>query len=161
MTTSKKTCFKCGNEKPLTEFYRHKRMADGYLGKCKCCAKIDVLEHRHGKGRESVLKYERKRAQTSIRVELRRRTVKVWEALYPERKAAQTKLSNAVRDGRVTPLPCLVCGGKAEAHHPDYSAPLDVVWLCPSHHKQAHADSKRSIEAFVPNKEVSEGENGK
>jgi hypothetical protein len=42
---------------------------------------------------------------------------------------------------------CFKCGiektpahdEKPEAHHPDYSAPLDVVWLCSAHHKQAHA----------------------
>jgi hypothetical protein len=149
MQTSVKTCFKCGTEKPLTEFYRHKKMGDGYLGKCKCCTKADVSEHRHGKGRENVLKYDRERAQTSVRVESRRRIVKEWIASHPERRAAHKKLGYAVRSGRVTPLPCLICGDKAEAHHPDYNAPLDVVWLCPAHHKQAHADSKRSIEALT------------
>jgi len=44
--------------------------------------------------------------------------------------------------GSITPWPvCALpeCANKPEAHHPDYSAPLDVVWLCSAHHKQAHA----------------------
>lgn len=37
MQTSVKTCFKCGKEKSLDEFYTHPRMKDGHLGKCKEC----------------------------------------------------------------------------------------------------------------------------
>lgn len=62
--------------------------------------------------------------------------------LRPERSKARVALGNAVRDGRVIPWPvCAVpdCCGKPHGHHPDYSRPLDVVWLCDSHHKEAHA----------------------
>ena len=37
-----KTCFKCNNEKPLVEFYKHGAMTDGYLGKCKVCTRSDT-----------------------------------------------------------------------------------------------------------------------
>lgn len=57
-------------------------------------------------------------------------------------RAAHKAVSNAIRDGKLTPLPCQVCGiQEVEAHHPDYSRPLDVVWLCRHHHSQIHKES--------------------
>lgn len=36
-----KICFRCKKEKSSEDFYKHKRMADGHLGKCKECTKGD------------------------------------------------------------------------------------------------------------------------
>lgn len=133
-----KTCFKCQTAKPLSEFYKHAQMGDGHLNKCKDCAKKDVKEHRQ-KEWERVRAYDRMRAAQPHRVAKSKERQKVYRAKHPDRDAAHRKVQYAVRTGKLTPLPCLVCGDKAESHHPDYSRPLDVVWLCPAHHKQAHA----------------------
>jgi hypothetical protein len=132
-----KTCFKCGVEKPIEDFYQHPQMADGHLGKCKDCAKYDMRVDRQMKPR--VREYDRQRAKLPHRVALRTRISKAWDAKYPERAKAQTAAGNAARDGKlVAPLACEGCGlrGKRlQKHHHDYSRPLFVVWLC----KPCHA----------------------
>lgn len=67
---------------------------------------------------------------------------RAWEARNPSRKSATTAVHNALRDGLLQRLPCFVCGGPAEAHHPDYSHPLAVSWLCDQHHKQVHKEAR-------------------
>lgn len=39
---TRKVCFKCRVEKAIDDFYKHPKMADGHLGKCKECTKLDV-----------------------------------------------------------------------------------------------------------------------
>jgi hypothetical protein len=142
MMTTIKTCFKCNIKKPISDFYTHKMMADGYLNKCKQCTRKDVNDHRHGNGRERVLAYDRARANKPERIANAKRLTSRWRTEHPERRFAQIALGNAVRSGEIKPWPmCAMpdCSSRPEAHHPDYSRPLDVVWLCSAHHKQAHA----------------------
>ena len=136
-----KSCFKCDTEKPLSEFYKHKAMADGHLNKCKSCTRFDAWRFRHLEGRHKVISYDRERAKNPNRREKSKSRTQIWVENFPERKKAQTAVSNAIRDGRMIrwPVCCMpFCEDKPEAHHPDYSKPLDVVWLCVTHHKEVH-----------------------
>lgn len=137
-----KKCFKCGVEKPLFDFYKHKQMADGHLNKCKTCTRNDVHQHRHGAGRETVLAYDRQRAKTPERMSHNREVTQRWRDGHPKERAAQVAVGHAIRDGRLFKWPvCAVpeCDStRPVAHHPDYDQPLSVVWLCQAHHKQAH-----------------------
>ena len=81
-------------------------------------------------------------AKTAAGKAARMRASKSYNDQNKIRRAAHVAVGNAVRDGKLKPLPCFECGTKAEAHHPDYSRPLDVVWLCPVHHKEVHAMAK-------------------
>ena len=139
-----KTCFKCSRSLPLAEFYRHPQMGDGYLGKCKDCTRDDVTEHRI-KNVGRIREYDRERSKLPHRIALRSRVQREWRSAYPERASAQRRLRHAVLYGRVLKATeCQRCGAvpiRIEAHHHDYSKPLDVEWLCKPCH--AKADQER------------------
>ncbi len=54
--------------------------------------------------------------------------------------SAHAAVSKALFRGELVKQPCVECGStfKIEAHHADYSKPLDVVWYCRKHHKAEH-----------------------
>ena len=134
-----KKCFKCGAEKALHEFYKHKMMADGHLNKCKECTKIDVRKHR--RENDSVREYDRERSKLPERKSKTAEVTKKWRENNPDGYRAHYLLGNAVRDGRIKREPCEVCGdARTHGHHEDYSRPLDVKWLCALHHHRHHAN---------------------
>ncbi len=130
-----KVCFKCKEELPLFEFYKHKQMADGHLNKCKSCAKKDAIDNRW-KNIDRIRAYDRARGSRQDKA------YRDWyRDKYPNKYKAQTMVSNAARDGKLTkPTQCEFCGtnNKLHGHHADYSKPLDVQWLCAPCHRQWH-----------------------
>lgn len=139
-------CKHCNTDKPENAFYTSNK------AKCKDCIKATVNQHKQA-NLERVRAYDRMRGSMPHRVAARAKyhttpayaesheaASKRWAAKHPERKHAVYQVNNAVRDGRLTKDPCHICGDlKVEGHHPDYDRPLDVVWLCTTHHKQTHA----------------------
>lgn len=51
----------------------------------------------------------------------------------------------ALKSGTIESQPCSICGSikNVDAHHEDYSKPLEVVWLCRSHHQLRHVQLRR------------------
>lgn len=55
--------------------------------------------------------------------------------LYPEKYRARQEVLKALRKGLLKKEPCVICGDlTVEAHHEDYSKPLNIKWLCKKHH---------------------------
>jgi hypothetical protein len=49
----------------------------------------------------------------------------------------------ALKRGRLIRSPCEICKTEpVEAHHDDYSKPLDVRWLCRQHHAIHHVTQR-------------------
>lgn len=56
-----------------------------------------------------------------------------------EKNNARSLVSGALKRGDLIKKPCEICGDKeVQGHHPDYSKPLDVRWLCKKHHQEHH-----------------------
>jgi hypothetical protein len=129
----KKVCNHCGSTLEISCFNKRE---NGYRGECKKCSKEYV--------RNSVLKnidyyraYKRvyrKRNRENITEEHRK-----WLSNNPTKKYAHYRIMHELRMGRMKKLPCKLCGDiNSHGHHPDYSKPLEVVWLCPKHHADLH-----------------------
>lgn len=140
-----KKCFKCGEVKPLSDFYKHKQMADGHLNKCKICNKKDVRANRKDKI-DYYREYDRNRGSRQTNEYLRN-----YRNEYPMKYAAHIMVGNAVRDGRIIKKhTCEHCGLKTEnihGHHDDYAKPLVVRWLCPPCHKEWHEINGEGLNA--------------
>lgn len=149
-------CKECTKELPLDAFYKSPRSRSGRAWKCKSCIKAAVKKNREA-NKEYYLMYDRERANMPSRVAARKAYAKTnaakqsmakgnakWVTRNPEKRAAHIVVGNAIRDGRLTKQRCAECGSeKAQAHHEDYSKPLDVTWLCAgchaAHHKKERA----------------------
>lgn len=54
------------------------------------------------------------------------------------------------RRGKIQKCPCCLCGAlEAEKHHPDYTQPLFIVWLCRECHLEHHLEEPSHDESHV------------
>lgn len=145
-----KICRNCQIHKPLTEYYTHQAMSDGHLNKCKDCVKRRIGKHREN-NLERIQEYDRERGRTEKRKQKCRiyqkshreetdAAKKAWYQRNRHKRRANSLVGWAIKHGFLKVHPCSVCGSteKVEGHHPDYSKPLEVIWLCGKHHKEIH-----------------------
>jgi hypothetical protein len=143
-------CVRCSIEKAIDAFYANDRT-------CKDCRKAMVRANRTVNV-DYYRAYDRGRANRPDRVAARvayqktdafkatrAQIIARYRNGHPGRSAANTSVSRALRTGKIQPLPCFVCGEAAEAHHPDYSNHLGVVWLCVNHHAQLHTEHREHL----------------
>lgn len=125
-----KICFKCGRILPLSEFYKHPKMADGHLNKCKECTKNDVQQNYKKKSQdENWMEKERTRG----REKYKRLNYKDATFNNKTRKVNPIESNTAItlkRKGYNT-------SGK-EAHHWNYNQPKSVFLLSRKAHKKIH-----------------------
>lgn len=135
---NEKTCSRCKLTLPLEAFGPDKRAPTGLAYYCRACARAAVARSKLAHG--PYASNDRERDALPHRREALARRGAVIRRAHPERSAAVRKVHRAVARGLLVKAPCAVCGeSRVEGHHPDYTRPLDVIWLCPSHHRKLHA----------------------
>jgi hypothetical protein len=112
-------------------------MKDGHLNKCKDCTKLDMKLHREQSERPR--KYDLERAKRPERKAKILEAQKQRRIKYPEKEKAHRIVYYAIKSGKLASQLCF-CGNKAQAHHDDYSKPLEIKWLCQKHHDQRHKE---------------------
>lgn len=119
-----KKCTNCGEMKP-TDSYSRRIFSSGNVGLysyCRECVKEKYKKY-YLKNRKFVIKKSKERHTGIDKVKY----------------AARQKLHYEVSAGRIMKENCEICGSSSsEAHHVDYSKPLNVVWLCRLHHAREH-----------------------
>ena len=146
-----KICFKCNKEKPLADFYKHLGTADGYLGKCKNCAKLDANKYR-ADNLKKVREYDKLRAKNPERRKANIDINKAWRQEDKRRSKCHSAVSRAIKSGELVRQNCERCGNKNSlAHHEDYDKPLIVNWLCQPCHKQRHKEILKGDSYAEPN----------
>jgi hypothetical protein len=125
-----RACRRCGTTAGDEGFYESSPLV------CKECVKANA-KARYYRDAAKVAAYERERARRPERRAARVRYLRKLRKANPEKYRAWTAVGNAIRDGRLKRGRCVYCGvEKAQAHHTDYSKPLDVVWVCFMCHRQ-------------------------
>lgn len=130
----KRPCPKCGEEIVLTEaMCRRSQYA------CADCESIRATAWAKRNMARKLAGNKRYFATANGRV-ARSKHTKRFRERYPEKYAAHVAVQTAVRNGTLVQKPCEVCGClQSEAHHDDYSKPLEVKWLCDTCHVNEHA----------------------
>ncbi|MHA1409237.1 MAG: hypothetical protein ACTSQY_02755 [Candidatus Odinarchaeia archaeon] len=165
-----KRCPSCENIYPLTSQYWHKNKSrgDGFASECKKC-KLAYLKRyaQTPRGKANKRKWDAtylstpngRRVHTQSRKvysktdkgkEVNRIGALNYSEKNPEKRKAHQILNNAIRDGKIErPDTCEKCGKKkpVEAHHEDYSKPLDVDFWCKDCHTAYHVGQRRLARA--------------
>lgn len=133
-----KYCRICDNIKTYDEFSKNKSNTIGVSAYCSICMSKISKEYRINNPdsvKKSKQKYNKKSYNKKYHAEYRKK----WLSKNKKRHEAHKIITALLRCGKIITHPCLKCGNeKVDAHHNDYSKPLEIIWLCRRHHKLIH-----------------------
>jgi hypothetical protein len=173
-----KECTVCKQEKPLEEFAKSKTGKFGHDAQCKKCryqktGKRYYLENKE-KCHANASKWA-KENRISINERVRkdynvnpgkylgrnkgnRENIQEQNRKYREKHREKINAQNVLRDhvkrgNIIKPSSCSICNSThwIEAHHADYTKPLEVVWVCKKCHVAIHKRLENCVQPERPN----------
>lgn len=141
-----KHCNICNTEKENSEFHKRAASAGGLAARCKDCQKAYDKERAGCPSRKLArMAY----SKTGAGIIAGAKAKKKYIEKNPIKRKAHIIIGNSIRDKRLFKEPCEVCGSLiVHAHHDDYSKPLNVRWLCPTHHQEWHNKNGEGLNPF-------------
>ena len=130
----KKLCSQCNLDLPVSEFSIRKRGIDGLQAWCRNCRR----------------EYAREYARKSRDLVAHRKSQRRYLEKNKHKRMAHSAVKIAIKQGvMIVPLWCQRCHcvSDLEAHHEDYSKPLEVVWLCTTCHGLIHRKYREVLDA--------------
>ena len=136
-------CAKCGVFKETNQFRPNPKLRCGLDSYCKDCVSANAKEKR--KRNPELARAKDKISRLRVKVterthELRRKWTKDWRQKNQHKRRVYARVKWALMTGKMKRLPCERCDATAEAHHDDYTKPLDVTWLSKIHHQERHRE---------------------
>lgn len=127
-------CPTCKRWLPCTEYYFDKRTSNKLKSQCKKCHTAGSLRTRDAENTRRINREYMRRTRRKNADKFRERErLSSRKRMRTQKTIAREILNRAVKSGKIAkPERCESCGKikKLTAHHPDYSRPLEVVWLC-------------------------------
>ena len=121
-------CYICKEYKEAEDFNKDRSRRSGLMSKCRNCAR----------------EWNRLKRQTPEGKAKRVVLARKWKRANKIKENAHKAVARAIKSNILNkPSNCTKCDSTEhiQGHHPDYTKPLEVVWLCRechlNHHKEA------------------------
>ena len=126
-------CKECENKNQYEKYWANPEQSREYSRKINARRKDKMREY-NKKHYLEIKDKEWRKAQT-------RKNHKAYRLRNPQKNWCRSKTNNAIISGILVRQPCEICGEqKSQAHHDDYSRPLEVRWLCRNCHYKLHRE---------------------
>lgn len=145
-----RVCAGCGEFKVASAFYKGRKFC--MVCRRKAFAATDKARRMSPEYKAAHQHWNRTKPITEAAIARGRKHAARYIKMYPEKAVARRAVRDAIARGEIVrPACCERCGADPglnrrgapllHGHHPDYSKPLEVDWLCVLCHAQEHHKS--------------------